>query len=68
VYTVAAAIKALGLRKSTLRREYREGRLRVSRRAGHNFILGAWLLEWLRGGELPRPDGRPARAEGPNRC
>jgi hypothetical protein len=54
VYTLAAAQLALGLPKSTLRREVRLGRLRVSKRAGRYFLLGAWLLEWLRSGEILR--------------
>jgi hypothetical protein len=54
VYTVAAARRALGLRPSTLKREYRQGRLRVARCAGKIFLLGEWLLEWLRAGEVRR--------------
>jgi hypothetical protein len=42
----------LGLRGSTLRREIRERRLRVSKRAGRYFFLGAWVLEWIAAGEL----------------
>ena len=54
VYSVEEFQRALKLRASTARREFREGRLRVARRAGKNYILGEWILEWLRGGELPR--------------
>jgi hypothetical protein len=43
------------LRKSTLRHEMREGRLRISKRAGRYFVLGEWVLEWLREGEIQRP-------------
>jgi hypothetical protein len=44
----------LHLRKSTLGREIREKRLRVSKRAGRYFILGSWVLEWLRAGEITK--------------
>jgi hypothetical protein len=47
VYTIAAATRALGLRKNSLPREIRAGRLRVSKRCGHYFVLGSWLLVWL---------------------
>jgi hypothetical protein len=54
VYTVDDTRRILKLRQSTIRREVREGRLRVARRAGRYYLLGEWLLEWIRGGELPR--------------
>ena len=59
VYDREAARHALGLSKSTLRRELRLGRLRCSKRAGRYYILGQWLLEWLESGEMrrdPAPD------------
>jgi hypothetical protein len=45
---------ALGLRASSLRTEWRRGRLRVIRRCGRNFLLGRDVLAWLDGGELKR--------------
>jgi hypothetical protein len=51
VYTRLQATALLGLKPSTLATEIRKGRLRVSRRAGRYFILGAWLLEWIERGE-----------------
>jgi excisionase family DNA binding protein len=54
VYSVAEAQAVLRLKNSTIRRELREGRLRVSKRAGRHYLLGEWLLEWLRGGEIKR--------------
>jgi len=54
VYSVEEAQAALRLKSSTIRRELREGRLRVSKRAGRYFLLGEWLLEWLRAGEMRR--------------
>jgi hypothetical protein len=54
VYSVEDARQILKLQKSTIRRELREGRIRVAKRAGRYFLLGEWLLEWLRAGELKR--------------
>jgi hypothetical protein len=54
VYSLAAAREALGLKKDTLAREVRLGRLRVSKRAGRYYLLGRWLLQWLEGGEVRR--------------
>jgi hypothetical protein len=54
VYDLEAARIALGVMKTTLRREVRLGRLRVTKRAGRYFVLGEWLLEWLRAGEVYR--------------
>jgi hypothetical protein len=54
VYDLEAARIALGLTKTTLNRELRLGRLRVAKRAGKYFVLGEWLLEWLRTGEVRR--------------
>jgi hypothetical protein len=54
VFTLETAREALGLAETTLPREARLGRLRVSKRAGKILILGAWLLEWVRTGEATR--------------
>src|SRR5437879_1193674 len=54
IYTVPEAREALQLKASTIRREVREGRLRISKRAGRYYITGAWLLEWIESGELRR--------------
>jgi hypothetical protein len=54
LYTLSGARTALRLSRTTFRREIRLGRLRISSRAGRRWLLGEWLLEWLRGGELPR--------------
>jgi hypothetical protein len=51
---MAQARELLGLKKHTLSREVREGRLRVSRRAGRNYLLGTWLWQWLVEGEIKR--------------
>jgi hypothetical protein len=59
VYTAPQARQALGLKLTTLRREIALGRLRVSRRAGRYYLLGEWILDWLRGGEQ-RPSRRRA--------
>jgi hypothetical protein len=52
VYDLVAAREALGLSKTTLNRELRLGRLQVSRRAGKYYLLGEWLLAWLRAGQV----------------
>ena len=52
VYDLEAARLALELTKTTLSRELRLRRLRCAKRAGRYFILGEWLLEWLREGEF----------------
>jgi hypothetical protein len=54
VYFVDDLTRLFRLRKSTVRRELREGRLSVCKRAGRYFVLGEQLLAWLRGGELSR--------------
>ena len=54
VYFVDQARQVLRLRASTIRREVREGRLRIAKRAGRYYLLGEWILEWLRAGELPQ--------------
>jgi hypothetical protein len=54
VYTLPQARTALGLKATTLPREVRHGRLRVARRGGRYYLLGDWLLEWLRAGEVVR--------------
>jgi hypothetical protein len=53
----------LRLKESTVRRELREGRLRVSKRAGRYIFLGAWILEWVEAGELKRRPAELAEAE-----
>jgi hypothetical protein len=58
VFTVAQARQALGLTLSTIRREVRLDRLRVSKRAGKYFLLGEWILDWLRSGEIHRAEGQ----------
>jgi hypothetical protein len=61
--------RVLGLPKSCLGRECREGRLRYSKRAGRRWILGKWILDWLEEGEVqaepkvnatPEPKAVPA--------
>jgi hypothetical protein len=46
--------RAFALRETTVRREVREGRLRIAKRAGRYYLLGEWILDWLRGGEIRR--------------
>jgi hypothetical protein len=64
-YTIASLREALGLTKTTVAREVRLRRLRVSKRAGKYFVLGAWVLQWLRDGEAHREQvpGKHERSE-----
>jgi hypothetical protein len=39
---------------NTIKREIRAGRLRASKRAGRLYVLGEWLIEFFRGGDLLR--------------
>jgi hypothetical protein len=54
VYTAESLRLALGLTRTTVAREVRLGRLRVSKRAGRYFILAKWIIEWLEAGEVLR--------------
>jgi hypothetical protein len=54
VYSADEFRRAFGLRASSLRREIRERRLRVAKRCGRYYLLGEWILEWLRDGEVRR--------------
>jgi hypothetical protein len=54
VYDLEAARTALVLSKTTLNRELRLRRLRYAKRAGRYWILGEWLLQWIRDGEARR--------------
>jgi hypothetical protein len=62
VYFADDARRILRLKQSTIRREVREGRLRIAKRAGRYYLLGEWILEWLRGGEVKR--GKPNNDNG----
>jgi hypothetical protein len=55
IYFLPLARSILLLRKSSLRREIREGRLKVCKRCGRYYFLGEQLLDWLRRGELKPP-------------
>ncbi len=54
IHTLGSLQALLGLRPGTLPREIRLGRMRSSKRAGKVLILGAWVLEWIEGGERKR--------------
>jgi hypothetical protein len=51
VYRLDELTALLRLKKSSLRREVKEKRLRVSRRCGCYFFIGKAVLDWLAGGE-----------------
>jgi hypothetical protein len=54
VYFVEDFQRLFRLRKSTLRREVRGGRLRVAKRGGRYLVLGAWVKAWIQAGEVRR--------------
>lgn len=68
VYFAGDLARLLGVGSDAIRQEIREGRLRVSVRAGRYFFLGAWLLEWIRSGERQRVESRdsPSHTNGRN--
>lgn len=56
----------LGLNKTTLEKELDAGRLRKCKVAGKVFVLGRWVLAWLRRRETtPAPKAPPAEGGGP---
>jgi hypothetical protein len=63
IYTLEGLRSSLGLPKSTLSREIRLARLRVTKRAGRYFLLGKWIIQWLEEGEVRRNDRREAQDE-----
>lgn len=65
IYLPSQVIAALGLRGSSLRSEWRQGRLRIVRRCGKNYLLGRDILRWLDAGELPAPAHRRNGTAGP---
>jgi hypothetical protein len=57
VYSREDLQRILKLRPSTIRREVRKGRLKVAKRSGRYYFLGAWVLEWLETGQIqPRQE------------
>lgn len=58
VYTVDDLRRIFGLKATSVRREVRLRRLRISKRCGRYYCLGQWVLEWLEDGELKPPQGR----------
>lgn len=61
VYFVDDARTLLRLRASSLRREIRLGRLRVTKRCGRYYILGKWLIDWIESGELAKRQSQCAQ-------
>ncbi len=62
VYDLQAAREAVGVAKGCLPREIRLGRLRVSKRGGKYLILGSWILDWIKSGEVTRQRKPPTEA------
>lgn len=61
VYTPELLRQLLGFREHTLSREIALGRLRVAKRMGGYLILGRWILDWIKAGEV---ESRPAPDQG----
>jgi hypothetical protein len=61
VYRLGTLTTLLGLRRSSLAREIREKRLKVVKRCGVYFFLGADVLDWLRSGAL-KADSREGQS------
>ena len=59
VYTVEDLRRVFGLKASSVRREVRLGRLRISKRCGRYFCLGPWVREWFEDGEVRRRSSLP---------
>src|SRR5262249_46210143 len=62
IYDLQSAREAVGMSRGCLPREIRLGRLRAAKRGGKILILGSWLLEWIRTGEVRR--GRDTSSDG----
>jgi hypothetical protein len=57
---------AFSLTKESTRREVRLGRLKVARRGGRYWILGEWIIDWLRAGQVrPRQPADQAAQPAP---
>jgi hypothetical protein len=50
-YSLQSATAGLDVRRETLLREIRLGRLEARKRAGRYWILGSWLIRWLETGK-----------------
>jgi len=52
VFSMPQVVQLLNLKRSSIAREVRLKRLRVSKRCGKYLFLGAWLIAWIRSGEI----------------
>jgi hypothetical protein len=52
VFDLPGFVATFNLKKSSLRREIKMGRIKVYKRCGRYFLLGADVLLWLRGGQV----------------
>lgn len=55
VYFADDLRRLLRFGRDTLARERAAGRLRVAERCGRLYVLGEWILQWIREGEIPAP-------------
>jgi hypothetical protein len=70
LHPVSEWTRILNLPANCLKREARLGRLRVSKRAGKLWCLGAWIKEWVASGEVRRhsANGRTQEGASSPRC
>src|SRR5262249_41593450 len=63
LFTLASLAATIpGWTTNTAKREIRAGRLRAARRGGRLFVLGEWVREYFRAGEVIRkPRAAPAQ-------
>jgi hypothetical protein len=54
VYFVDTFQRLFRLKTSSVRREVREGRLRIAKRCNRYYLLGTWILEWIEAGEVKK--------------
>src|SRR5262249_33606321 len=65
VFTLDELRQVLGLKRATLKREARAGRLKVSRRCGLLWTTGGWVHSWLADGLVVRPKRDAGSRNGP---
>jgi len=50
IYHVEQLVEIFHLKRSTIGREAKLGRLKVAKRGNRYVVLGSWLLEWIESG------------------
>jgi hypothetical protein len=67
IFVTDDLVAGLRVRRSTIRREIKAGRLRVSKRAGRYYFRAEWVDDWIAAGEVcpraPRAAAEPTSAD-----